>query len=320
MKTQHFITKFGFKIMIILFTTNCFAQKDLDSLRKSVNVKFKIRKENQSLLTNEDILNFYNFRELEKLYIDDPISTEEYITLKESRNRVFSIDSSVFSNFIDPVFKAEDLYRFMQVLISENYEGIRLYPGLSPQNELVLILCGSKGTQSILEKYHKILSKNSYVDDTNAIISLPIQRVDAENLHRQYLSKIKIMQLAQPDYDDHDIFFRISRYYSISQIKELMKDNIPGLEASGYTNFRNYRVKIETGFVPESLLDEFHGRNPINGIPFYHYGFTVIWQVLNQDNLSTVQTGLDYIDESTFDGRALEIGHPCPPLCGELHP
>ncbi len=263
--------------------------------------------------TQLDSLNYF----AKKAY-SDPLAYSEYTRLFRERFTAYTLGADALPDFIDPIFNASEMYSYLEQLETAGYDGIRVYPCLAASNEITVAFCGAKFADASEDSY-KLIENYDYTHIPNAINSIVSTREQVIEAHTGYLTNVKIYGLTQPAYGVTNDAYRKSRYYSISSIKELMVDNIPDLVLDDTPDFKDFKIRLETGFVPMGLIDVLNGRCGGTNSPLHQFGYTAIWKILNDKRASTLNPNAKFTNCDEYNNRALEVGHPCPPRCGVLH-
>lgn len=244
-----------------------------------------------------------------------PVSHSEYKLIKGGRESAYDVKSgniAITPVFIDPVLSVAELAAFCSESNSKGYNSIRFYPGLLDSSKVVLIMCAAKSSDSLERNYHIL----KFGDYTNKF-KLDTARAtfdEALALHKAYLSMVRIDGKTQPAHGLTDSSFRKSRLYAVSEITTFLDSNIA---VAGYGN---YKIKFETGIVPDALLDVFQGRFQ-TGDRLYHKGFTVLMHILDENHVPVINPYLEVEMNSPnpYKNLYLEVGNPCPPRCGVMH-
>ncbi len=246
---------------------------------------------------------------------DAPVSHSEYKLIKGEREDAYDIRSgsnAITPVFIDPVLSASEFAAFINESNSNGYNSIRFYPGLVDSGKVVLILCAAKSSDSLERNYH-ILKFGDYTNKLK-LDTAKSTRDEALALHKAYLNLVRIDGKTQPSYGLTDSSFRKSRRYSVSELTTFLNSNI------GIPGYGNFMIKLETGIVPDTLLNVFEQRYP-TGHRLYHKGFTVLMHILDENHVPVINPYLevDINTPSPYKNLYLEVGNPCPPRCGVMH-
>ncbi|HMT28665.1 MAG TPA: hypothetical protein PKD91_05230, partial [Bacteroidia bacterium] len=220
--------------------------------------------------------------------------------------------------FVDPILKVEDLIRFAKSRDTSIYKGIRIYPGLTANNEFIMIGCLGIDTNSIDERDYRIFNKTDFTTVQNPFpqTELPPPN-DARTLNSSYTSFVTIYGVSQIPEREID---RISRFYYWKEIKNLLASNILNFDWNNENSYIGYKIKLESGYTVPEIADIFHQLSPA-GNRNNHIGFTCIFHVIDRfgnDLIDPMQSRVPG-NLNNYRNLYLEVGHPCPPRCGVLH-
>lgn len=246
-----------------------------------------------------------------------PLVKAEYDSLIKFRRDSFSIQVSNQHQspvFIDPVMEIEKFTSYIEENNPQKaYDGVRIAPGFK-DGKVFLMVCLAKKNDSAADAKYMILNESDYTGN----ISLPEiddlnNMAEVKNCFKQYFDKVWIRNNHQvfPAASGNDTL-KYSRFYELSEVDSLVKHNL--------SNNPVY-FKFETGYISIGMASFLKERYTIT--PTYTEnqvkGFTVIWSLLNDKKVQILDPAAIYRDPEVpnrYKGVVLEVGHPCPPRCG----
>lgn len=248
------------------------------------------------------------------------IDHREYGFVMNSRYSSFSINGELpFTPlFIDPVLHIQRISNDYINAQNSGYSALRIYPGLTEDYRLVMIVCDVLAEDEAQEFNYRVYPNGFYL--TPGSTPDPISFEEAQNLHAFYLSTVKVEGYDQPPIGSSNPFIRKSRTYYWENIREFVEENISGGTLNEPTTLGNHLIKLETGYIPEFLQESLLSRQPVSN-PDYLRGFTVIFTLLNDQGSALIQADklFDENAQDVYQRIYLEIANPCPPVCGLLN-
>lgn len=243
---------------------------------------------------------------LQKL-LGSPITHSEYSELRANCSSSYHYELAsgdlACPIFINPLINLQSFHNFISHP-NANVEGVRFYPGFE-SNKLILSMCHDKCKD---EKFQatmwSTLSNNLYLDPNTVLSTNDHEK--AKELKENYDNLIYIDCVRQEPGDRT----KISRFYKFVEFNALIDQNVP------LKDYQNYFIQIEWGMVPDSMLDVFNSRCPVDN-PDQHYGFTVLFHIKDKDGNPLINTDQDY-QANRYSRTYLEVGSPCPPRCGDI--
>lgn len=248
------------------------------------------------------------------------IDHREYGFVMNSRYSSFSINGVLpFTPlFIDPVLHIRNLSDDYINAQQSGYSALRIYPGLTQDNRLVMIVCDVLASNETQELNYRVYTNGFYMQPGSTPDPLTFQ--EAQDLHAYYLATVKVEGQDQPPIGSSVPFIRKSRTYHWENIREFVEENIANGRLNEPASLGNHFLKLETGYIPEFLQESLLSRQPVSN-PDYLRGFTVIFTLKNDQGVPLIQVNklFDENAQDVYQRIYLEISSPCPPACGQLN-
>lgn len=247
------------------------------------------------------------------------IDQREYGFIMNSRYSSFSEEGELpFTPvFIDPILHISTLSMLYSDAVERNVYGIRVYPGLTNDNQLVLITCDAMSVNAPDEENYRIFNEVFYLE----VNRLPdvVSFNDARECHNLFLQRVKVEGDAQPPLGSSQPHIRKSRMYPWANIKEFVEENIDGGSLSNPESLGTRYIKLETGYVPSYLQAQFLTRQPV-AMPDHLRGFTVVYTLLDSKGVPMIKPDqlVDEENDKVYERNYLELGFACPPACGVI--
>ena len=247
------------------------------------------------------------------------IDQREYGFIMNSRYSSFSEDGVLpFTPiFIDPILHIATLSELYNNAAANGYYGIRIYPGLTVDNQMVLITCDAVAPDSNQEENYRIFSSPFFMQP-NSLPSL-VSFDEAQACHVLYLTRVKVEGDPQPPIGTSVPYIRKSKTFEWANVREFVEENIPGSDLRDPNSLGNHLIKLEIGYVPSYLQSQFLTRQPV-ALPDHLRGFCVVCSLLTEDGVPMI-TANQLVDENApliYERKYLELAKSCPPSCGNL--
>ncbi len=248
------------------------------------------------------------------------IDHREYGFIMNSRYSSFSEDGELpFTPvFIDPVLHIATLSGLYEEAVNKDYYGIRIYPGLTNDNQMVLITCDAKSADGPDEENYRIFDEVFLLEEDR----LPpvVTFSEAKDCHVLFLQRVKVEGDSQPPVGSSVPHMRKSRTYPWANIKEFVEENIENGDLSDPSTLGTHYIKLETGYVPSYLQAQFLTRQPVT-MPDHLRGFCVIFTLLTRAGVPMIKPD-QLVDEGAakiYERNYMDLGKGCPPICGGLN-
>jgi hypothetical protein len=252
-----------------------------------------------------------------------PMGNAEYDMMRKSAFYAFSYPDTIqmgyfrYPEFIEPKINLID---FQNYINTGNYEGIRIYPGYDmDQKHLVFIICLANRINGI-EANYTVLPLEDYSKSKTLAGHGNLNSV--QQYHDNYFRRVRILFQDQ-NRPDATLAgkLRFSRFYERSEIKELIDDNLKGIPGP----YDEYTIQLEFGYIAGEFVSLLQDR--IRAAEYTNdqmQGFTAIMYLRDHNGNPMIHKDSIYrkpADNQSNDYKNLylEVGSPCPPLCGELH-
>ncbi len=251
------------------------------------------------------------------------LGNAEYHVLRNCGEAAYSVsDPDVPGNFIFPQFieskiKLGDFKNFFRKTDQGNFEGIRIYPGyVNASNEMILIACQANLTDDKEANY--IILNNDDFTNVDPFPDAINDTIQVAYLHRDYLSMVKIFFHDQNAANTSiKSKLKYSRFYKASELDELINDNLKNIPEP----YDGYKIQFEFGYINSEFVEKLQGRTTEKYTDDELQGFTVMAHIKDPSDKRLIDPTAIYQqnDPQNYEGRYLEVGHPCPPRCGVLH-
>lgn len=247
------------------------------------------------------------------------IDHREYGFIMNSRYSSFSEEGDLpFTPiFIDPILHIATISALYNDAVNRNVYGIRIYPGLTVDNQLVLITCDAMTDNTPEEENYRIFEYAFYMAPNTLPATVDMQI--ARECHNLYLQRVKVEGDVQPPLGSSLPHIRKSRTYPWLNIKEFVEENVTDGRLSDPATLGDLFMKLETGYIPSYLQSQFLIRQPV-AMPDHLRGFCVVFSLLTQNGVPLEQADklVDDNSPTIYAKNYLDIGRSCPPMCGIL--
>ncbi|MFN8155499.1 MAG: hypothetical protein U0Y08_14495 [Bacteroidia bacterium] len=247
------------------------------------------------------------------------IDHREYGFIMNSRYSSFSEDGVLpFTPiFIDPILHLATLSALYMNAVENEYYAIRIYPGLTQDNQLVMITCDAVSSDSNEEVNYRIFHHPFFMQPN----SLPplVSFDEAQDCHRLFISRVKVEGDVQPPIGTSVPHIRKSKTLEWTNIREFVEENIPNADLRDPQSLGNYLIKLETGYIPSYLQSQFLTRQPVS-MPDHLRGFCVVCSLLTENGIPLIKAN-QLVDENAqrvYENNYLDLMKSCPPSCGTL--
>lgn len=217
-----------------------------------------------------------------------------------------------------------NLIKFYRSLHGDRVDhGIRIFPAYKVtfdnevKDKLFSMVSLTDGAANDIDRKFTVLK--DLAQGLNTLSSSDtIKLADAKQYVTNYLDAITVEKMKNQreiEKDGSDTI-SISRYYGWLDFLQFFNDNIPDFNLNDADVNDHYFIQFEIGFINDSLNLYMHNRYGVDYEPYLGYqGITSVISLFkdNEQLIADRDFGSSYYYRSY-----LEVGHPCPPVCGSI--
>ena len=217
---------------------------------------------------------------------------------------------------LDSKINAADFFQWYYTAVDDTGKGVQIY--FAVYNSKISAILAAVGNSGHEYNYHLITNpkykRNEFMSES------VISNLDTVKKYiKKYRDGVKIFGAP---IDTSDSMYKISRFYEIDSIIQLFKDNIPGFDSHNFNAIKSYSIRLTHAYISyeySPMLCSEYPEDCQSQNSHFLMGHTILFSSCCD------WLGRDFIDENTqiplearFEGMYLEVGKPCPPLCGAI--
>lgn len=237
-----------------------------------------------------------------------PILYAEYLQMITDRNTEIISTAGPFE-FVDPVITLTSFIKYYQNSQSGK-TGIRIYPGLTPDNKLIMIVAQAIENGGGDADF-RVFDNSLYPDEG----SFPKEAGPLE--YEPLIQSFKDLMIVG-GVNGSSPAFKYARYYTYEDLNELIGQNVPGSivdpdVATGYF------IRLNHGFLNDALaevalfergLDQEYDIHSTSGLN----GYTSILYIISKEGADMLNSEATY-SRNNYERLLLEMAAPCPTRC-----